>query len=580
MIDYQLELKKLNQLIKDAEIGVLPITQTRLATLYDTRSMLCLYLYINPSTSISQIRKLPLPSNFSIDEIDNDPQKLKQKLQIQINHNLGIYSDLDLIQYMLLQLQPFISQNPVFAEFFKTLEKYTILENQELTKNLLSFGNYMVDCLKSRHAFSYEEQHVILNLAQICKNRRFFQERRYLWPFEELHPDPNDLESPFNARNVRPPLHRLLQAVSFSIVYVSSGFGSGPGLGHTLLHLGEDKGYVHINGLYNYPIYISDAHFRDFYLDKWQKRVVAIQKVHVPNPDAAMSKLVQLCQTTWLWGGPLHNCFHFCKQVLLAGGASLKEIEGLCVPNHRVLQQAMIDFSPLDLSQWTPPDYVQFHEPDSNLQMFKSRPIQEWTINPQQRGELLEQMISHLGNLYVWQKPLQKARLKRKLEAVHKEIEKSDSAPEGSLSKRERIIQKMDQLDMYTAKAVVRSLIEKIISNSWPLKLWGGTVVNIVPAEGGDAIQKTVPRNMARMISIYQKHLMKGNVDYISILNEICFIGYMASLENNSRWTAYKGRHDLTRNFYQLFNQMIKVNFDFNNHTKATDAEPPKELEF
>ncbi|KTC72407.1 hypothetical protein Lbir_1182 [Legionella birminghamensis] len=562
MLDYQSELEKLNLLIKDAETGVLPITQSRLTTLYNTRSMLGLYLYIKPTSSIKQIKKLALAKNFTLAEVGDDPLLFKKKLKVLIKRNLGIYSDLDLLEYMLLQLKPFIDKNKTFVDFSNQLRQFMVLEKGELRDNLASFGDHLLAYLQSQRSLSYEEQHSILNLVQICKNRRFFRERRYLWPLSELHPDPNDLESPFNARNVRPPLHHLLQAVNFSIVYVSTGFGAGPGLGHTLLHLGEDKGYVHINGLYNYPIYVSDAHFRDFYLDKWQKRVIAIQKVNVPNPDGAMRELVQLCQKTWLWGGPLHNCFHFCKQILLAGGASLKEIDGFCVPNHRLLQQALIDFAPLDLSQWTPPDYSSSTESDPDLNLFKTIPIQEWTSQSNGTEQLLDKMISNLGNLYIWQKPLQKERLEKKLD----EIKQQHPSTSHSLHKQETLIQKIGQLDSYTAKAVANTVISKIKGSNWPLQYFGGSIIQIQDPGNGEITHKRVPRNMARMVAIHQKHLKKEPVDYVSMLNEMCYIGFEAGLKNQNRWTAIRGRHQLTKDFYQLFHSMVRVSSCFSNH--------------
>lgn len=81
MLDYQSELEKLNLLIKDAETGVLPITQSRLTTLYNTRSMLGLYLYIKPTSSIKQIKKLALAKNFTLAEVGDDPLLLQKKIK-------------------------------------------------------------------------------------------------------------------------------------------------------------------------------------------------------------------------------------------------------------------------------------------------------------------------------------------------------------------------------------------------------------------------------------------------------------------------------------------------------------------
>jgi hypothetical protein len=559
--NYSDELIKVKQLINAANRKPDHLSAEKETSLHNLNAALELFLR-KDSLSLPLLKKLIIQLNItSPNTLENDLdwhealQNHVDKLLIDFN---GIMDNRTLLTYLREQAlnQPF--ESFVHTEVLRLESR--LQENvaeSELSEEFNQLGDRLLSMIQTGR-YTYVQKHCLLNLGQLCKNRAFYQARRFQvrTPAISL---PNEPVSPFYWNEERPPLHRLLQAVEFSIVYVSGGHGEGPGVGHSLLHLGDNKGYVHIDGLYNYPVYLSDEEFRDLYLDRWHKQVVAVQKVTLPDPTNAMRELVDLCQKRWFWGGLWHNCFDFCKQILQAGGASLEDIEGLSIPSHRLLNLAIRDFSPLDHKDWSPTNSVELSNPYFTL--LKNNQIQDCIqgLTQQQLAEFIDYVIVHIGNVFILQKPLQKARILRELGGLESAQFERPSDSDNLIRTKLTLEKQLLDLDQTTAEVIVKVLIDKILLTNWQS---GNTISLFLPGQDGP-IRKQLPHNMARMLKLYQQFSNEPVMDYVALLNEISLTGYQAGLKNNGFMSWLRGRTAESKAFYQSFVDMVQTNAFF-----------------
>lgn len=125
----------------------------------------------------------------------------------------------------------------------------------------------------------------------------------------------------------------------FTIVYITAP-NPNP-YGHVLLGLG-DKGYIHINALYDKPQYIPVEAFND-YLNEQGRVVLGVQQVYVPDIEKAREKLRELCNQSWLWRLYWNNCVSFADTVLHAGGVGYAELDPFHIGDYHGYQQLPIE---------------------------------------------------------------------------------------------------------------------------------------------------------------------------------------------------------------------------------------------
>ncbi len=125
----------------------------------------------------------------------------------------------------------------------------------------------------------------------------------------------------------------------FTIVYITAP-NPNP-YGHVLLGLG-DKGYIHINALYDRPQYIPVEAFND-YLNEQGRVVLGVQQVYVPDMKKAREKLSELCHQSWLWRLYWNNCVSFADTVLHAGGVGYAELDPFHIGDYHGYQQLPIE---------------------------------------------------------------------------------------------------------------------------------------------------------------------------------------------------------------------------------------------
>ncbi|RUR19058.1 hypothetical protein ELY21_05910 [Legionella sp. km535] len=563
--NYAKELKRLTLILNNNEKKLKELNHDRLLSMLQLRSLLELYMK-RDSLTANQLERFLKQEGMTLHCDDRSKINLEQALEDRLNLMLKSFYDVlddnDLVNYLSKQIEfSDISQEqrPLIDKLREKIKRLSETHDKEQLSTQLNRLSERLVLLIQSDLFTYDQNHVLLNLAQLCKNRDFYHKRLYKSTRDELI-TPNVEVSIFNWNYSPPPLHKLLQAVDFSIVYVSGGRGVEPGMGHTLLHLGEDKGYVHIDGLYNYPVYISDEEFRDFYLDKWNKRVVAVQKVPLKNPDKASNELIKLCQERWFWGGLWHNCFDFCKQVLVAGGASLKELGGFSIPNYRLMNQAIMNFRPLDLSK---DDQAEHQEPTSQYTKFlRETPIQECFsfFKGQELSNFIEYAVMNIGAIFIWQKPIQKRLLEQELHAIENKINDKEHPLKpkkyAELSNQRAMLNsKLDNIEESTAQIIVSTLVNKILTTEWH----SGRSIQVTQPDGKQ-ISKSIPENMISMLNIHQHGCAQSKIDYLAMLNKMCIVAYRAGLNNNSIMSWIRGRKEQTKEFYGLFVNMTHVN--------------------
>ncbi|WP_062260282.1 hypothetical protein [Endozoicomonas arenosclerae] len=92
--------------------------------------------------------------------------------------------------------------------------------------------------------------------------------------------------------------------------------------GHALLAFGDptsgDDRYVQISSAHWYPEHLNSHQFSE-YLQKWENNIAFEIDLKCKDEESMRNKLNELSQKKWLWGGPLHNCLTFCREVAEAG---------------------------------------------------------------------------------------------------------------------------------------------------------------------------------------------------------------------------------------------------------------------
>ncbi|MGI9274095.1 MAG: hypothetical protein ACR2PT_04445, partial [Endozoicomonas sp.] len=110
--------------------------------------------------------------------------------------------------------------------------------------------------------------------------------------------------------------------------------------GHALLAFGDpavgDDRYVQISSANWYPEHLNDRQMMD-YLEKWGNQVAFEINLDCEDTEGMFSKLDQLSKNKWLWGGPLHNCMSFCKEVAKAGGSNSEFFTDYATLSNRLL---------------------------------------------------------------------------------------------------------------------------------------------------------------------------------------------------------------------------------------------------
>lgn len=107
-------------------------------------------------------------------------------------------------------------------------------------------------------------------------------------------------------------------------VVIVSGDGINP-CGHALLHVGNSW-YVHVAGIFHHPRYLSQGLYQH-YLTAGGKKEVRRWPVHIPNPQGAYRKLIQLLGERWIFHPTAYNCVVFIEKIVQAGGSDA----GMCL---------------------------------------------------------------------------------------------------------------------------------------------------------------------------------------------------------------------------------------------------------
>lgn len=101
-------------------------------------------------------------------------------------------------------------------------------------------------------------------------------------------------------------------------VVVVSGDAGNP-CGHALLHVGRSW-YFHVAGWRHHPRYLTESGYRS-YLTKAGKKEYRRWPVHIPNPDGAYQKLLELMEKEWRFLLLDRNCVVFIEEIVRAGGS-------------------------------------------------------------------------------------------------------------------------------------------------------------------------------------------------------------------------------------------------------------------
>src|SRR3990167_2272536 len=108
----------------------------------------------------------------------------------------------------------------------------------------------------------------------------------------------------------------ILSDNTFGVGYIS-GMDINP-FYHALLFVGK-AGFFHINSMSGHPTHLSIQHFNDF-LARKKRKFFGVHFTDIKNTNALLEKLNELVQNNWYWGGVIHNCASFVREVLTAGG--------------------------------------------------------------------------------------------------------------------------------------------------------------------------------------------------------------------------------------------------------------------
>ncbi len=115
--------------------------------------------------------------------------------------------------------------------------------------------------------------------------------------------------------------------------------GASNQFGHALLAFGEPSSgterYVQISSANWYPEFLDGEEFAD-YQTKWKNDIAFEVDLKCQDEGAMRNKLDELASKKWLWGGPLHNCLSFVKEVAAAGKSDTEFFEGYTTISNRL----------------------------------------------------------------------------------------------------------------------------------------------------------------------------------------------------------------------------------------------------
>ncbi|AMO56177.1 hypothetical protein GZ77_05030 [Endozoicomonas montiporae] len=121
--------------------------------------------------------------------------------------------------------------------------------------------------------------------------------------------------------------------------------------GHALLAFGDPTSdtdrYVQISSANWYPEHMNGTEYHD-YLHKWNAETAYEVSLDCKNEEAMRATLDELSSKKWLWGGPVHNCMTFCKEIGVAGEIDFEFFTGATFDNrfqNAILQGALSGLS-------------------------------------------------------------------------------------------------------------------------------------------------------------------------------------------------------------------------------------------
>jgi hypothetical protein len=120
--------------------------------------------------------------------------------------------------------------------------------------------------------------------------------------------------------------------LDFTNAYIVAVSGDGPNVcGHLLFFAPNGGGYYfhvtgdpkgkNLNRLRGYPMYMTEAGYRQ-YLKDTGKKELRRRKVDLPNPHDAELYVEKLLSDKWTWAVLPHNCVSFVEAVIKAGGGT------------------------------------------------------------------------------------------------------------------------------------------------------------------------------------------------------------------------------------------------------------------
>jgi hypothetical protein len=117
--------------------------------------------------------------------------------------------------------------------------------------------------------------------------------------------------------------------LDWSIVYAVVVSGTFPNpCGHALLFVpsayaisSSDGSYFQVAGTYHLPRIMSTEGYAR-YLKENKKREITRYQVALPDPDAAVNRLIEVMQKQWRWMVLPNNCAAFVEDICTAGGSS------------------------------------------------------------------------------------------------------------------------------------------------------------------------------------------------------------------------------------------------------------------
>jgi hypothetical protein len=100
--------------------------------------------------------------------------------------------------------------------------------------------------------------------------------------------------------------------------------GTGPNFcGHAVVNAGSY--YFHIDGLNDYPWYMSEPGYRRYLKENGKKELLR-RSVMLPRPEGAQRKLEELSAQRWRWLVLPHNCASYVEEIFQAGGSTVSNV--------------------------------------------------------------------------------------------------------------------------------------------------------------------------------------------------------------------------------------------------------------